>query len=69
MLCKMDSWSLLGEYLVFFKGHFFDSASVAFPLNSSTKGHTTQREALMERRSREGQGVSLGGRCAVLEQG
>ena len=48
MLCKMDSWSPtpLGEYLLFFKGHFFDS--VAFPLYSSTKGQTTQREALTE---------------------
>lgn len=52
--CKMDSWFPFSEYLAFFfKGHFYDSASVAFPLNSSTKGHTTQREALMEKRSRE----------------
>lgn len=35
-----------GEYLVFFKGQHFDS--VAPPLYSSSKGQTTQCEALME---------------------
>lgn len=35
-----------GEYLVFFKGQRFDS--VALPLYSSTKGQTTQCEALTE---------------------
>ena len=65
MLCKMDGWFPPSENLVFFKGHFFDS--VAFPLNSSTKGQTTQCEALTERRGREWQGSVMGGRprCAA----
>jgi len=62
MLCKTDSWSPLSERLVFFfKGHFFNSASVAFPLNSSSKGRATQREAVMERKCREVQGSVMGG--------